>query len=160
MPGGAEKRSWRAAKRIAVLVGALLLLQGYVLASATPLASTESLAPPRLADQPQPPRAPSIGPATQAATVNAVGTEADDALSDMDDAVAPMLYLTPRVTNILRNVFDASVDGAAPAPQPTESTSPVADSVPRDAVESHDQEQTVDETLLPSFQRQMFRTDI
>ncbi len=86
-----------------------------------------------------------------------------DEQSAIADPVAPILYLTPRVTNILRDVFGTTTE-QLPLELPNErpqqaSSSPLADSVEKsDAVEPAEVE---DETSAMSrFQQQMYRTDI
>lgn len=86
-----------------------------------------------------------------------------DAQSAVMDPAAPVLYLTPRVTNILRDVFGTTAE-QLPLESPNErqqqpSSSPLADSDEKsDAVEPA---AVVDETnALPRFQQQMRRTDI
>ena len=86
-----------------------------------------------------------------------------DEQSDLTDSVAPILHLTPRVTNILRDVFGTAPEELAqvlPTEMPEQpSSSPVAGSDEKsDDVEPAD---AADETsALPRFQQQMFRTDI
>ncbi len=86
-----------------------------------------------------------------------------DDQSAVTDPAAPILYLTPRVTNILRDVFGTTteqlpLESADERPQQA-SSSPLADSVEKsDAVEAAEVE---DETSAMSrFQQQMYRTDI
>ena len=83
--------------------------------------------------------------------------ESIDANSDTTDTMAPLLYLTPRVASILRDVFEP-----ATAIQPLDSdedlqTSPVAESVDESRSAAAEDENEIN---LPRFQRQMFRTDI
>jgi hypothetical protein len=86
-----------------------------------------------------------------------------DEQSVITDSVAPVLYLTPRVANILRDVFGTTIEELPqelPDDRPAQpSSSPFADSDQKsDAVEPAD---TGNETSeLPHFQKQMFRTDI
>jgi len=88
--------------------------------------------------------------------------ELDEQSADADP-VAPILYLTPRVTNILRDVFGTTPEALPqelPSAKPEQpSSSPVADSDEKsDTVEPAD---AVDETnALSRFQQQMLRTDI
>jgi hypothetical protein len=101
-------------------------------------------------------------------TVDAVDHATTDA-AELDeqsadtDPVAPILYLTPRVTNILRDVFGTTPEALPqelPSTTPEQpSSSPVADSDEKsDAVEPAD---AVDETnALSRFQQRMLRTDI
>lgn len=86
-----------------------------------------------------------------------------DEQSVITDSVAPVLYLTPRVANILRDVFGTTAEELPqelPDERPAQpSSSPLADSDRKsDAVEPAD---TGNETSdLPRFQQQMLRTDI
>ena len=77
--------------------------------------------------------------------------------SDATDTLAPLLYLTPRVATILRDVFAPATENQALDVEEEIQTSPLADSddetSPADAAEER-------EIALPRFQRQMFRTDI
>jgi len=89
----------------------------------------------------------------------AVDPNAIDTESHLTDAEVPILYLTPRVTNILRDVFGATTEGL-PSDLPMQpSSSPLADSEAlADSIETAD---AVNETSdLPHYQRQMFRKDI
>ena len=85
--------------------------------------------------------------------------DALDEQTAITDAVAPVLYLTPRVTNILRDVFGTAAQ-VPPQPAPEQpASSPVADSDGKALTE--EPAEKADETRdLPRFQRQMFRTDI
>ena len=89
--------------------------------------------------------------------------DAVDEQSVITDSVAPVLYLTPRVANILRDVFGTTIE-ELPQKLPNErpaqpSSSPLADSDQKSvAVEPAD---TGNETSdLPRLQQQMLRTDI
>ena len=91
--------------------------------------------------------------------VDLVITELDPASfaeeADDTDSMAPLLFLTPRVATIIRDVF-------APANTPLDSkenvqTSPLADSAEQTRSTDVVEETEID---LPRFQRQMFRTDI
>lgn len=87
-----------------------------------------------------------------------------DGKSHVTESEIPYLYLTPRVTSILRDVFGTTAEDLPPTsplvkPKPR-SSSPLADSeetadsasVPDDvAIESDD---------MPRYQHQMYRTDI
>lgn len=75
------------------------------------------------------------------------------------EPAAPVLNLGPRVTNILRNVFDAASEELLLESSEPASSSPLADSDKnKEVVKSNDE--TVDQTQLPRFQRRMLRTDI
>ncbi len=82
-----------------------------------------------------------------------------DEQSVITDSVAPILYLTPRVTNIVDDVFR---DASEKLPQETPeqpSSSPFAGSDEKsDPIEALDGESEAG--VLPPFQRQMLRTDI
>ncbi len=82
----------------------------------------------------------------------------DEALFDSDSA-APILNLTPRVTNILRDIFGTTNDELIQETPSQLSSSPLADSVEEsDEVEPAEVEN--ERSDLPRFQQQMFRTDI
>ena len=82
----------------------------------------------------------------------------NEALVDSDSA-APILDLTPRVTNILRDVFGTTNEELIQEKTTQPSSSPLADSVEKsDEVEPAEAENERND--LPRFQRQMFRTDI
>ncbi len=90
---------------------------------------------------------------------HAVDPNASGAASHLPDAEAPILYLTPRVTNILRDVFGAATE-ELPAEIPKQpSSSPLADS--EELADYTEPVDAVNETNdLPHYQRQMFRKDI
>ena len=93
--------------------------------------------------------------------VDHVATELDPdgfaAESDTTDTMAPLLYLTPRVATILRDVFAPAAVNQSLDSDDAVQTSPVADSVDENRPTSATDENEID---LPRFQRQMFRTDI
>lgn len=85
------------------------------------------------------------------------------------DAQVPYLFLTPRVANILENVFgdtrfdavdvadaESSDDGKDEAP----TTGPVAENVEAERPLSPEAPSLDNSAILPRFQRQMYRTDI
>ena len=78
----------------------------------------------------------------------------------VNDLEAPVLFLTPRVTQILRDVFGVTTEEQAPDPTVRESSSPVADR--EEAIDSAiSPTDVVNEVIdLPHYQRQMYRTDI
>lgn len=95
---------------------------------------------------------------------NAAKPNTPDGESHVTESEIPYLYLTPRVTSILRDVFGTTAEDLSPALPPVKpklrSSSPLADSeetadsatVPDDvAIESDD---------MPRYKRQMYRTDI
>ena len=95
------------------------------------------------------------------APMNPVAADPDaiDEQTAVTDSVAPVLYLTPRVTNILRDVFGTAAEELPLETPEQPSSSPVAGSEdPSDAVEPADAGNATRD--LPRFQRQMFRTDI
>jgi hypothetical protein len=99
--------------------------------------------------------------ALQADAVDHTPTDPDaiDEQAAVTDAVAPILDLTPRVTNIIRDVFGTTNEEPVQESPQQPATSPVADTVENsDAVEADDAENEKND--LPRFQRQMFRTDI
>ena len=59
---------------------------------------------------------------------NAVDPAAIDEESAVTDSVAPILYLTPRMTNILRDMFGAAPEDLPPETPGQPSSSPLADS--------------------------------
>jgi hypothetical protein len=77
--------------------------------------------------------------------------------SDTTDSMAPLLYLTPRVATILRDVFAPAAENRALDGKEEVQTSPLADSDDKTRSADAGAENAVD---LPRFQRQMFRTDI
>ncbi len=93
--------------------------------------------------------------------VDHVTTELDSANlaneSDTTDTMAPLLYLTPRVATIMRDVFAPSANN-----QPRDSNKEVQASPLADSVEEAQSDDAADEIEinLPEFQRQMYRTDI
>lgn len=87
---------------------------------------------------------------------------------DATESLAPLLFLAPRVTSILEDVFQAdtkaadddgtaeAATGAEPAPQAA-LRSPVAETDPA----AHGPSPETDHaSILPKYQRQMYRTDI
>ena len=97
-----------------------------------------------------------------AAETDLSGLEPLDAAVDAREAGAPVLNLTPRVANMLRDIFRAQdsvsdTDAAA-------SISPIADSADdADLPETEEKIAPVagaDEEILPSFQQRMYRKDI
>lgn len=93
--------------------------------------------------------------------VDHVVTELDpgsfESESDSTDSMAPLLYLTPRVATILRDVFAPAAENQAVDGKEEVQTSPLADSDDKTRSADAGDENAVD---LPRFQRQMFRTDI
>ena len=82
-----------------------------------------------------------------------------DEQSAITDSVAPILYLTPRVTNIVDDVFRTTSEKLSQETPQNPSSSPLAGSDEKsDLVETLDDEREAG--VLPRFQRQMFRTDI
>ena len=85
-------------------------------------------------------------------------TAAFDAQSAVTDAVVPILNLTPRITNILRDVFGTTEELSPDTPQQP-SSSPLADSDENsDAAKPADA--GIETSDLPQFRQQMYRTDI
>jgi hypothetical protein len=82
-----------------------------------------------------------------------------DEQSAITDSVAPILYLTPRVTNIVDDVFQTASDKLPQETPEQPSSSPLAGSDEKsDPIEALDEESEAG--VLPRFQRQMLRTDI
>ena len=86
------------------------------------------------------------------------------------ESLAPLLFLTPRVTSILEDVFEAdpgasaadSADAAAgdaEAPE-TPLRSPVAETDGAASNARKSSPETDQTSVLPKYQRQMYRTDI
>jgi hypothetical protein len=97
-------------------------------------------------------------------TAEAANMGSLEASADVDGAAAPYLYLTPRVANLLRDVFRN-----AGAERPTEAdenhpSSPLADSADASkAPPKTDDAGTAmsgDKEVLPTFRQQMYRKDI
>jgi hypothetical protein len=82
----------------------------------------------------------------------------------INDEKAPILYLTPRVADMLRNVFKTSAQARVEAARGGISSSPLADVVKnKDAPVENDKAVpgiNAKEEVLPRFQQQMYRTDI
>lgn len=99
-------------------------------------------------------------------TNDVANTESLDTAVPTEGAAAPVLYLTPRVATILREVFgtddDEDVREATPdADSPVAEGSEVEDSGDAEATEMTAPVTLIDQTEeLPQFQRQMFRKDI
>ena len=96
--------------------------------------------------------------AVEAVDHTAIDADIIDEESVVRESVTPVLNLGPRVTNILRNVFDTTTEELLQesSDQPS---SPLAEAdEEKDAVESHDA--TRDEPEISRFQRRMLRTDI
>lgn len=76
-------------------------------------------------------------------------------------AESPIIYLTPRVTSILRDVFDSDTENPAPVMPVHPVTSPVADSEEDLAETAVAPADVVTEPQdVPHYQRQMYRKDI
>jgi hypothetical protein len=89
------------------------------------------------------------------------------AASSVTESMAPLLFLGPRVTSILEDVFEADDMPAAPADEtqafapdaPEPLRSPVAETDTTAAGRAPSPE-TDHASILPKYQRQMYRTDI
>jgi len=83
---------------------------------------------------------------------------------DSDDTATPQLYLTPRVTDALRDIFATGPDLYPQDPAPELASSPLAETEdPADIAETADAipvTEADNEIALPLLQRQMYRTDI
>ena len=141
----------------AALAATLVLSAGW---SSTALGATSSLVP---CDQVARDLT-SLDVAVDALSVNLVDhvtTELEpgsfETESDATDTLAPLLYLTPRVATILRDVFAPATENQALDVEEEIQTSPLADSDDETSPVDAAQER---EIALPRFQRQMFRTDI
>ncbi len=152
------------AQPMRTITSGLSVLAAALMANATAYAASGSL---DLCDQADR-NLKSLAVPVAALTVDVVDHVPTDAAaiddqSAVTDPAAPILYLTPRVTNILRDVFGTTteqlpLESADERPQQA-SSSPLAGSDEKsDAVEPAD---IVDKTsTLPRFQQQMRRTDI
>lgn len=93
--------------------------------------------------------------------VDHVTTELDSAKlaieSDTTDSMAPLLYLTPRVATIMRDIFAPAVKNQSLDRNEDIQASPLADRVEEAQPAAADDEIEID---LPRFQRRMYRTDI
>lgn len=88
-----------------------------------------------------------------------IDPEMMDEESSGTESVTPVLKLGPRVTTILREVFDMTAEESAHQTSKQFSSSPLADTdEPSEASESDDAAN--DKSELPRFQRRMLRTDI
>jgi hypothetical protein len=81
------------------------------------------------------------------------------------DSAAPVLYLTPRVADALRDIFDSGQEVRAADKMIDRSSSPIAETEePADNAEVADEARPApegqQEIYLPLLQRQMYRTDI
>jgi len=82
-----------------------------------------------------------------------------DDQSAITDSVAPVLFLTPRVTNIVDDVFRTASDKLPRETPEQPSSSPLAGSDEKsDPIETLDEESEAG--VLSRFRRQMLRTDI
>ena len=92
-----------------------------------------------------------------------IGAELPRGGDEVRASKTPYLFLAPRVTSILAHVFGDDGADAAPAPDDTAeeaAASPVADNTPAASAEATDGPASEHGDSLPSFQRQMYRTDI
>jgi len=93
--------------------------------------------------------------------VDHVTTELDSANlakeSDTTDTMAPLLYLTPRVATIMRDIFAPAAKNQLLDRNEDVQASPLADRVEEAQSAAADDEIEID---LPRFQRRMYRTDI
>jgi hypothetical protein len=92
----------------------------------------------------------------------AANPDSIDERTSVTDSVAPILYLTPRVTNIVRDVFGTTSEELPEQTALQRSTSPGAPMADADQkaekTESSDVENETSD--LPRFQQQMYRKDI
>jgi hypothetical protein len=82
---------------------------------------------------------------------------------EIDSAATPFLYLTPRVANLLRDVFRAT-ELASATPAEIVPSSPLADSgelnEPAPQADDVQPAPDIDDEGLPAFQQQRYRKDI
>ncbi len=97
--------------------------------------------------------------ALQANTVDHVPTDPDAIYEQaaVTDSVAPILNLSPRVTNIIRDVFGTTSEELTQETVQLPATSPVADT---DQNSDAAADVEIEKADLSRSQRQMFRTDI
>ncbi len=99
---------------------------------------------------------------SDATSLDYLNTRPDD--NGISDHKAPILYLTPRVADMLRNVFKTSAQARAEAARDGIPSSPLADAMKaKDVSVENDKAVTeidAKEEVLPRFQQQMYRKDI
>jgi len=81
------------------------------------------------------------------------------------EAAAPLLFLTPRVASVLRDIFSVTGETSDQADDSEVSSSPIAESERHpdisELLDQTDQAASADDEIdLPLFQQRMFRTDI
>jgi hypothetical protein len=91
--------------------------------------------------------------------------DSGDIQADLENTAAPYLYLTPRVANLLRDVFRSDRETTLQPAVEGPSSSPLADSVETNQTPSQPEDATpstvgVEQEVLPTFQQQMYRKDI
>lgn len=99
------------------------------------------------------------------AEVAATNDDTDELTINIGDSATPLLYLSPRVASLSRNVFEAGRESLAPNSAPSSlHSSPVAEAdkanVTRDEIEDSNSMSPEEKLELPLFQREMYRTDI
>lgn len=80
--------------------------------------------------------------------------------STATDFAAPLVFLAPRVSSILRDVFATTTEDSATESPAPESSSPLADSEESDESAIAPTGVLGNSISLPHYQRQMYRTDI
>lgn len=113
------------------------------------------------------PHVPLQGPTVRIVELRDVDAAEDPSAAALSDSMAPLLYLTPRVTSILEEVFDDPVPPANADPE-TAPEPPVAKAEPSPEgdperygpLSQADNAQADDAFQVPKFQHQMYRTDI
>jgi len=95
------------------------------------------------------------------------GLDVIDSRIDIDNSPAPYLYLTPRVANLLRDVFRSVEKTALSTDRDPVQSSPLADHVEADIEKEPGHGDKVvpvvgleEDEVVPSFQQQMYRKDI
>ncbi|MEX2123083.1 MAG: hypothetical protein WD795_04255 [Woeseia sp.] len=111
-----------------------------------------------------------VGSLTVEAVDLADVSESPEESDELTEALAPLLFLTPRVASILEDVFgdienmkQAATGADQPAAEtdkPDTATSPVADNVDSAPTAEPVSPLYENAAILPRFQRQMYRTDI
>lgn len=148
------------AQQLRNIVSGLPLLVASLMLSATAHAASKSGVPcEQVGRDLQSLEVPVDALAVEAVDHAPIDPEIIDAQSTASESVAPVLNLGPRVTHILRDIFDLSAEELLQESSQQPPSSPLADSDQKtDTVEADDAK--VEEEELPRFQRQMLRTDI
>ena len=155
-------------QQIRYIISGLPLLAATLLLSSASLAASPSIVPcdqvSRDLKSLEVPAAALTVDRVDHATADPVAANPDsiDEQISVTDSVAPILYLTPRVTNIVRDVFGTTSEELTDEAALHRSTSPGAPMADADQkaekIEASDVEN--ESSDLPRFQQQMYRKDI